>query len=228
MLNKLDANYYYPHKKGLVNISAQLEWEQQDLTKGKKTIIKNQNFLFYGKFKDGISQKGFTINENGVILSDDEKIQYIKILNNYLDAFIPKTLREKFSEYQGTTKFSKNGKMLLQFESIDPLDMDKYYELHVDTNEWRLAGLHVRQKHKPQSVKGKFLYTRKEGQWVVAETLSHFSIDDKKYSEKTEYTYKKIKSFWLISKVKQTVQQNGHDILLHRLRLRDYKINSMD
>ena len=82
VLNKLDANYYYPHKKGLVYISAQLEWEQQDLTKGKKTIIKNPNFLFYGKFKDGISQKGFTINENGVILSDDEKIQYIKILNN--------------------------------------------------------------------------------------------------------------------------------------------------
>ena len=40
VINKLDANYYYPHKKGLVNISAQLEWDQQDLTSEKKTILK--------------------------------------------------------------------------------------------------------------------------------------------------------------------------------------------
>ena len=118
--------------------------------------------------------------------------------------------------------------MLLRFESSDSLNMDKYYELLVDTDKWRLVGLRVMQKHEPRSVKGKFLYTRKEGQWVVAETLSNFSIGGQKYSEKTEYTYKKFKSFWLINKVRQTVQQNGHDILLHRLRLRDYKINSMD
>ncbi len=79
------------------------------------SMVKNPNFLFYGKFEDGVSRKGFVINEGGVILSDDEKIKYTKILNNFLDAFIPKTLREKFSEYQGTTKFSENGKILLQY-----------------------------------------------------------------------------------------------------------------
>ena len=38
VLNKLDANYYYPQKKGLINITARLEWEQQDLALDKKAI----------------------------------------------------------------------------------------------------------------------------------------------------------------------------------------------
>ena len=35
LLNKLDNNYYYPQKKGLTNISAQLTWEQQDTSSEK-------------------------------------------------------------------------------------------------------------------------------------------------------------------------------------------------
>ena len=228
VLNKLDAHYYYPHKKGLVNISAQLEWERQELTSEKKTVLKNPDFQFYGIFKDGTSRKGFIINENRVSLSDDEKARYMKTLNNFLDVFIPKTLQEKFSEYQGKGKFSGKGEMLLRFESVDSLDMGKHYELLVDSNKWRLAGLLIRQKHEPHSVKGKFVYTRKEGQWVVTESLSNFLIDGRKYSEKTEYTYKKIESFWLITKVKQTLQQDGQNVLLHRFLLSDYKINSIN
>ncbi|SVC65349.1 uncharacterized protein METZ01_LOCUS318203 [marine metagenome] len=47
VINKLDANYYYPQKKGLFNIVALLEWEQQDLTTENKTIFKTPNFQFY-------------------------------------------------------------------------------------------------------------------------------------------------------------------------------------
>ena len=79
VIKKLDENYYYPQKKGLINIVARLEWEQQDMTSEKKPVLKKPDFQFNGKFKDGISQKGFTIDENGAVLSDDEKIQYMKI-----------------------------------------------------------------------------------------------------------------------------------------------------
>lgn len=226
--NKLDANYYYPQKKGLINIAARLEWEQQDMTSEKKIFLKNPDFRFYGEFKGKNSIKKVEIDDEGVTLSDDEKAQYIRVLNNYLDAFIPKTLHEKFFEYQGKAKFSGKGKMLLRFERIDSLGIDKYYELLVDTDKWRLSGLRVRQIHEPRIVKGKFLYIRKEGHWMVAETISSFTIDGQKYSEKTEYTYKNIKSFWLINKVRQTVQQDGHDILLHRFKIVDYKINLMN
>ena len=228
VIKKLDENYYYPQKKGLINIVARLEWEQQDMTSEKKTVLKKPDFQFNGKFKDGISRKDFMVSENRVILSDDEKTQYMRILNNYLDVFIPKTLHEKFFEYQGQTKFSGEGEMLLRFESSDPLDKAKYYELRVNTNKWRVAGLRVIQKHEPRSVEGKFFYTRKEGQWMVAEAFSSFTIDGQKYSEKTEYTYKNFKSFWLINKIRQTVQQDGHDIYLYKFRLMDYKINSMN
>ncbi len=37
-------------------------------------------------------------------LSDAEKTEYINVLNNYLDAFIPDTLSEKFSNYEGQIK----------------------------------------------------------------------------------------------------------------------------
>ena len=168
------------------------------------------------------------INENRVSLSDDEKNQYVRKLNNYLDVFLPKTLREKFYKHRGKAKVFGKEKMLLRFESVDSLDMGKHYELLVDSNKWRLAGLRIRQKHEPHSVKGKFVYMRKEGQWVVTESLSNFLIDGRKYSEKTEYTYKKIESFWLITKVKQTLQQDGQNVLLHRFLLSDYKINSIN
>ena len=50
VINMLDAHYYYPQKKGLVNIDALLEWEQQDMTSEKKIFLKNPDFRFYGEF----------------------------------------------------------------------------------------------------------------------------------------------------------------------------------
>ena len=138
---------------------------------------------------------------------------------------IPKSLREKFSKYQGNTKLSEQGKILLRFRSIDSLNRDKYYELTVDTKKWRLAGLHVIQRNEPKNIKGRFLYTRKEGKWMVEETISSFLINGKNYSEKIEYKYKKIKSYWLLNKMRQTVKQDNNITLLYRFRCSDYKIN---
>jgi len=226
VINKLDANYYYPHKKGLLNISAQVKWEQQDVTTEKNTVFKKLDFRFYGEFKGGIFRKGFVINESGVILSDDEKKQYTKRLNSYLDAFIPMTLHEKFSKYQGRAKVAGKEKILLRFENLDSSDTVKHYELLVDTFKWRLAGLRIRQKHEPRNAEVKLFYSSKEGQWVVKETLSSFTVDDQKYLEKTEYMYKKTQSYWLVNRIRQRVQQDGHDIFLHTFRFVDYKINS--
>ena len=96
----------------------------------------------------------------------------------------------------------------------------------MDTSKWRLAGLRIRQKHEPRNAKVKLFYSSKEGQWVVKETLSSFTVDGQKYLEKTEYMYKKIQSYWLVNRIRQKVQKDGYDIFLHTFRFVNYKINS--
>ena len=226
IIQTLDSHYYYPQKNGLINFSAQLKWEQLDMTLEKNIFLKKPRFKFYGEFRNRNSSKGFQINENRVTFSKDEKNQYKKILKSYLDMFMPKTLYEKFLEYKKEAKFIDHRKIILRFESSNSIDVVRSYELLVDRNKWQISELNVRQKYEPRRVKGKFRYSRKGGQWVVAETLSSFMINDQKYLEKTEYTYKNIQSFWLINKVKQRIQRGGRDILLNRFRLVNYKINS--
>ena len=119
VINKLDANYYYPQRKGLINIAARLKWEQQVLTSEQKAFLEKPDFRFYAEFKGENSRKRVRVDNGRIALSDDEKAKYLMVLNNYLDAFIPKTLHEKFSKYQGQTKFFGKEKLLVRFESID-------------------------------------------------------------------------------------------------------------
>ena len=228
LLRKLDSSYYYPQKHGLVNISAKYEWEQQDLTLGKKNYIKKLGFIFNGQFKDGYSIKRIDINDVRVTLSGNEKAQYINTLNNYIDTFIPKTLYEKFSTYHGYIKHSNKKETLIKFQKKYPGNIDGYFELLVDKEKWRLSKLSAGQNHEPKNVKGEFRYSRKEGKWIIEETYLSFIIGDKKYIDKKEYTYRKFGSFWLINKIKQTVRQDGRNIFLYRFRLVDCKINSLN
>ena len=226
LLSKLDNNYYYPQKKGLTSISARLEWKQKDISSGKKLFIKKPDFRFVGELDKRIFRKRFIVNTIKINLSNDERIQHIKVLNNYLDAFLPKTLHEKFSDYRGKINFHNEKEIILQLKSSDPLDNIKDYELFIDAQKWRIARIQIRQNQEPRSVEGNFFYTRKDGQWVVAETLSKFTINNQAYSEKTEYRYKNLKSFWLVNKISQTVKQEGQVILSYRFQLNDYKLNS--
>ncbi len=91
----------------------------------------------------------------------------------------------------------------------------------MDPQNWRLSGIQVRQDHEPRNVEGKFKYTRKEGRWVVVETATSFVMSDQKFSERTEFAYKKIKSFWLVHKVRQTVRREGQIVLSYKFRLVD-------
>jgi len=226
ILNKLDDNYYYPQKNGLAGISARLEWEQRDMSSSSETYLKNPGFRFNAEFNNGISSKGFSIDEGTVILSDDEKTQYLRILNNYADAFIPKTLLEQLSNYSGEVISAKKREVLLRFESSDSLETVKGYGLFVDPTNWRLASIQVRQENEPLNVEGKFKYTRKGGRWAVVETMTSFLMNDQNFSERTEYTYKKFKSFWLVHKVRQTLRREGQIVLSYRFRLVDYEVSS--
>ena len=225
LLNKLDNHYYYPQKKGLTSISAKLTWEQQDTSAKKTFFLKKPDFRFKGELSDYIFEKKIVSSGRNPNVSDNEKTEYINILNNYLDAFIPKTLYEQFLNYDGQIKHRQKKEIILELTGKTSIENTKQYELFIDAEKWRISKIHIRQNQEPRSIEGKFFYTRRGGQWVVAETLSEFTVKDQTYTEKTEYIYKNIQTFWLVNKIKQTVKQDGHLILSYRLQLKDYKVN---
>ena len=225
LLNKLDSHYYYPQKKGLTSISAKLTWEQQDTSAKKTFFFKKPDFRFKGELSDHIFEKKIVSSGRNPNVSDNEKTEYINILNNYLDAFIPKTLYEQFLNYEGQIKRRQKKEIILELTGKTSIENTKQYELFIDAEKWRISKIHIRQNQEPRSIEGKFFYTRRGGQWVVAETLSEFTVNDQTYIEKTEYTYKNLQNFWLVKKIKQTVKQDGHLIRSYRIQLNDYKVN---
>ena len=57
LLNKLDSHYYYPQKKGLTSISAEIAWEQQDTSVKNTFFFKKPDFRFKGALGDHIFEK---------------------------------------------------------------------------------------------------------------------------------------------------------------------------
>ena len=225
LLNKLDSHYYYPQKKGLTSISAKLTWEQQDTSAKNTFFFKKPDFRFKGALSNHIFEKKIVSSGRNPNVSDNEKTEYINILNNYLDAFIPKTLYEQFLNYEGQIKHRQKKEIILELTGKTSIENTKQYELFIDAEKWRISKIHIRQNQEPRSIEGKFFYTRRGGQWVVAETLSEFTVNNQTYIEKTEYTYKNLQNFWLVKKIKQTVKQDGHLIRSYRIQLNDYKVN---
>ena len=225
LLNKLDSHYYYPQKKGLTRISAKLTWEQQDTSAKKTFFFKKPDFRFKGQLSNHTFEKKIVSSGRNPNVPDNEKTEYIKILNNYLDAFIPKTLYEQFLNYEGQIKHRQKKEIILELTGKTSIEDTKQYGLFIDAEKWRISKIHIRQNSEPRSIEGNFFYTLRGGQWVVVETLSKFTVNDKTYIEKTEYTYKSLQNFWLVNKIKQTVKQDDHLIRSYRIHLNDYKVN---
>ncbi|HIN88085.1 MAG TPA: hypothetical protein EYN05_05440 [Nitrospinaceae bacterium] len=225
LLNKLDSHYYYPQKKGLTRISGKLTWEQQDTSAKKTFFFKKPDFRFKGQLSNHTFEKKIVSSGRNPNVPDNEKTEYIKILNNYLDAFIPKTLYEQFLNYEGQIKRRQKKEIILELTGKTSTENTKQYELFIDVEKWRISKIHIRQNPEPKSIEGNFFYTLRGGQWVVVETLSKFTVNDKTYIEKTEYTYKSLQNFWLVNKIKQTVKQDDHLIRSYRIQLNDYKVN---
>jgi hypothetical protein len=226
LLNQLDENYYYPQNKGLKKISLRLEWQQENSQSEEKFSIKKPDFLFKGEFKGGVFVKNIKTYDNSKKLNDKETFEDIGFLSNYLDAFIPKTLREKFLSFNGTIGSKKRKEIVLLLKNKETKSNYSDYKLFIDTGNWRISKIIFRQDREPKKVEGKFFYTKKDGKWVVAETVSIFKINDQEYIEKTKYKYKALESFWLVYDVDQTVMQGGSKVLTYKFTLNDYQLNS--
>ena len=225
LLNKLDSHYYYPQKEGLTSLVADLLWEQQDTSSEQIKFLKKPNFQFKGKLKNHSYEKKIINSPRNSNLSGAEKTEHINVLNNYLDVFLPNTLYEKFSNYEGQIKYQPKKNLVLNLREKASTRNTNNYELFVDTKKWRITKIHISQNQEPRNIEGKFFYTRRGGQWVVAEATSEYMVNSQTYTEKTEYSYKRANTFWLVHKIKQTVRQGDHLIRSYRIQLNDYKVN---
>ena len=225
LLTQLDENYYYPQNKGLKRIFLRLERHQENAQSKKKVTIKKPDFLFQGELQDGVFVKKIKIFDNSKNLTNKENLEDISFLNNYLDAFIPKTLREKFLSFKGKIDSVKRYEIVVTLKTKEMKDNYLDYKLFIDTENWRISKIIFRQGREPKKVEGKFFYTQKDGKWVVEETVSVFKINDQKYIEKTKYKYKSLESFWLVYDVYQTVMKEGSKILTYNFTLKDYKLD---
>ena len=226
LLNKLDENYYYPQNKGLIKVSSQLEWQQENIKSKKVLTFKKPNFIFEGELIGKFFEKKIKPSISLERKSDKKITEHIEFLNNYLDAFFPKTLREKFIHYKGTIGSRVGSEAVLIFKKIGSIQDFNDYELFVDEKKWRISKMILRQNHEPKKIVGKFFYARKAGKWVVEETLSGFKINGQKHMEKTKYKYRKLQSFWVVYKINQTVMQDGNMIRSYQFNINDYKLNS--
>jgi hypothetical protein len=226
LLNKLDENYYYPQNKGLIKVSSQLEWEQENIKSKKVLTFKKPNFIFEGELIGKFFEKKIKPAINLENKSDGNITESIEFLNNYLDAFLPKTLREKFIHYKGIIGSRVGSETVLILKKIGSMQDFNDYELYIDEKKWRISKMVLRQNREPNKIEGKFFYARKAGKWVVEETLSIFKVNSQKYMEKTKYKYRSLHSFWMVSKIKQTVMQEGNMILSYKFNLNDYKLSS--
>ena len=226
LLNKLDENYYYPQNKGLIKMSSQLEWEQENIKSKKVLTLKKPNFIFEGELIGEIFEKKIKPAINLKNNFDENITESIEFLNNYLDAFFPKTLREKFIHYKGTIGSRLGSETVIILKKIGSIQDFNDYELFVDEKKWRISKMILRQNQEPKKIEGKFFYARKAGKWVVEETLSIFKVNSQEYMEKTKYIYRSLHSFWMVSKIKQTVMQEGNMILSYKFNLNNYKLSS--
>jgi hypothetical protein len=96
LLIKLDKNYYYPQQKGLTSLVADLLWEQQDTSSEQIKFFNKPDFQFKGELKNHVYEKKIVPSAKNLNLSDAKKTEYINILNNYLDAFLPILFMKNF------------------------------------------------------------------------------------------------------------------------------------
>ena len=140
-------------------------------------------------------------------------------------SLIVKIIYEKFSNYEGQIKHQQKKSLTIHLREKTSIKNTTKYKLFVDTEKWRITKIHISQNQEPRNIEGKFFYTRRGGQWVVAEATSEYMVNSQTYTEKTEYSYKRANTFWLVHKIKQTVRQDDHLIRSYRIQLNDYKVN---
>ena len=138
---------------------------------------------------------------------------------------IPLTLKERFTRYKGRVLQARNNKFQLDFKSLELDDPIRKYSLLIDQKNMFIQKMKMYRASPPREVRAELSYIQKDGLWLLFESASHFEMKGLSFVETTQYTYQRAQSFWLVSKMKQTVKLNNQIVRSYIFRVNDYQLN---
>ncbi len=225
ILEDLDAQYYFPQNQGLKKLSVHMEWEQLDVTTDSGMYLKNPPIVFNWEKSQGISKSAFQLAGKSIDVSKERKTELLRMLENYKEVVIPKTLVEKMAGYKGQVKVASKQKRLLEFSAQNTSSDIRKYGLMVDLEQKKVWKFRIERKNAPFKIVSDIRYTRQDGKWMVAESRSKFRAGEMEYEETTEYVYRRTGKFWLVGKMSQVLKTEDRVLQSYIFRFHDYKIN---
>ena len=223
LLQKLDSHYYYPSQLGLKKLTAKVKWLEKDLASPELNFISRPEVVFIWNKHTG--ERRFQIDPRLKHLAQDRKEEIERFFRNYREVILPRSLSQTLSgfKFYETQKFPSQ--TIVEYQSLRNQDEIQKYVLNIDPKFWKVSKLNIQRKNPPFQVVSFFKYFKKEGKWLVSETLSQFDMGRDSYSETTSYTYQKINGFWLPTRINQ-VFKKGRDVAHSYLFLfSDYQFN---
>tara|TARA_B100000315_G_scaffold112081_1_gene102774 strand:+ start:285 stop:1028 length:744 start_codon:yes stop_codon:yes gene_type:complete len=208
VIKKLDNHYYYVQDYGVKKLTATVQWEL------------NPKIKYIWKYPD---------NERfEVIALDDQqnrKEDILEFIKNYRDTFVPKKVAGTLAGYRLKTITELDNAVYLEYATKKRTQKIKRYTLWVDNEKLRIRKMEV--SVGDAVISNKMTYIKKKGKWLVSSIHADYRTDGKTIPFlKSEFFYKKVKNFWLLSKItREGLTENAgkldNSIVL---RIDEYKI----
>ena len=218
-LSKLDQNYYYPQKQGLKSLSVRVQWEQLDVASSSGKFLRNPDFIFSWKHSSVDGLGNFRLAKGQDEGRFQELVQQIK---SYRELIVPLFLKQKFADFKDQVSKLKGDKLMIELNPI--VDSGQNYKLLVDSKEWVIRKVKFQQTSSPENVQGEMSYLRLEGKFAISESRSSFKVRGQEYFEVTRYKYKKIEGVWMVSRIDQTLKQDGYVLQTHVFKFSDFQM----
>ena len=228
IISSLDKHYYYPQRTGLTRLVAHVEWLRMDVASETRSYLPNPGFHFIWEKDAGGSRRHFKVTKNPGLFSSEQTNHILHILENYKDHLVPRTLKKRLARYRGKIRNPKKEAINLSLETQAPDEAIQRYEFLIDSKSWRIQKMQIHQKNDPREVKGGFKYIRRDGKWLVTESLSTFTLGETTFSEKTNFLFKKVAGFWLAHKITQTIKRGDRTELSYIFKVKKFEINGKE
>ncbi|MFQ5444043.1 MAG: hypothetical protein ACE5EK_05440, partial [Nitrospinales bacterium] len=206
---------------GLKKITARIQWKQLDVLSETGKYLAKPDLTFYW---DSSSRRNFRISNDSLVTSDKRQ-ELLNLLGNYNELVIPLTLEERFAGFKGIIKKKQENWVHVDFQSMKPSDPVRMFSLLIDVEKWVISKLQIYQNNDPKRIRATLKYIPKDEQWLLFESTSRFNLDKDSYVETTRYFYDRVRSFWLVKKVEQTVKRNDETVQGYIFRMDQYRMN---
>jgi|TARA_B100001964_G_scaffold209188_1_gene242490 outer membrane lipoprotein-sorting protein len=183
VIKKLDNHYYYVQDYGLKKLTATVQWEL------------NQKIKYFWKYPD---KERFEV----IALDDQQnrKEAILDFIENYRDTFVPKKVTDTLAGYRLKRMTDLDNMVYLKYVTKEQRQKIKEYTFWVDKEKFRIRKMEV--SVGDAVISNKMTYIKKKGKWLVSSIHADYRRGGKTIPFlKSDFFYKKVRNFWLLSKI---------------------------